>query len=116
MSGDLGPHQRDLGDLPPLHRRLSRPVRRRRLAGIPRVLLHLRRQVRDLAGEPVQLRCQHRDPPVPLCQQHVPLIKQLPQPHIRSTQPRDDLIRRTSRTRHRGRIGHIPHTGRAGLP
>jgi hypothetical protein len=100
-----------------LRRRLGKPVRRRRLAGVPRVLLHLRGQglypglqFRDLR----HLDLQRRDDLVLLRQQ-------LPQPHIRGTQPladgmqpRDHLIRRFSLTGHTGRIGHNRHPARAG--
>ena len=97
-----------------LRRRLRQPVARRRLAGVLRVLLHPRHQVRDLRGQlpdqhPLlfQLPAQHRDLGVPLGQQ-------LPQPRVRDPQARDHLIRRRCLTGHRGRTGHIRYSGKTG--
>jgi len=100
-----------------LRRRPGEPVRRWRLAGVPRVLLHLRGQSLHPGLQPGDLR--HLD-----LQRHDDLVlpgQQLPQPRIRGpqalaggTQPRDHLIRRLSLTGHTGHTGHNRHPARAG--
>jgi hypothetical protein len=71
-----------------LRRRLRQPVRRRRPRGVPRVRLHPGGQVRDLRLQPGQMLSQHRDLRILLRDPRVPLHQQLPQPRVRSAEPR----------------------------
>ena len=87
---------------------LRQPVRRRRLRGVLRVLLHPRGQVRDLR---LQIRYQH----LQLADPRIPPGQQFPQPRVRRAQPGNHLIRSGLAGR-RGHIGHNRHIATAGLP
>ena len=68
----------------------------------------LRRQVRDLRPQLLQLPGQRLD-------LRVLRRQQLPQPRVRGSQPRINLAELTQLTGRRGRTGHPPHTGRVAL-
>jgi deoxyribodipyrimidine photo-lyase len=46
----------------------------------------------------------------------IPLSQQLPEPGVRSPQPRGGIVMRCGTIRRNGRIGHTPHTARASPP